>query len=135
MFFSKIVLFAISLGVLASPHTPLHPVLYRRGVGARVARNVTAVKRQDNSKCKQQSPAVDSNIPARIAAPHPTITSEHSTSTLQLPPTTTPTKPTLQPPQQGCPPFTIDGTHRGDGTYFAGSTISLSLNKISQFNL
>lgn len=125
MFFSKIALFAISLGVLAIPHVPHHPALHRRGVAARVAWNGTAIKRQDNSKCKQESPAVDSNIPARIAALTPTTTSEHSTSIPQPPPTATSPDSTLQPPSSGCPPITVDGTHTGDGTYFSGSSISL----------
>jgi len=118
MFFSKVVLFAISLGaisVLATPHALHHHALHRRAVAARavVARVASApsnssevtVKRQNSAKCINRPPSSSSpSIPA--ATPNVQNTPIVQKPPVVSPPAATPTPtPTPTPiPHQETPP-------------------------------
>jgi len=143
MFFSKVVLFAISFGaisVLATPHALQHHALHRRAVAARaVAARVASppsnssdvtVKRQNSQKCIDRSSKPSSSISIPVPTPTvqnnppvippvtPTPTPTHTPHQQQPPPSTTSTtQPATQPPSTGGGGGG-GGGFTGDGTFF-----------------
>jgi len=134
MFFSKVVLLAISLGavssVLATPHALHHHALHRRAVAARVASTHSnssdaTAKRQSSPKCNHHSPP-SSSLPA-ITAPAVTAVVEHPKPPPDTTPTPSPTSTQPPPPPPSTtsaatpPPSTGggNGPFTGDGTFFA----------------
>jgi len=122
MFFSKVVLFTLSLGVfsvLATPHALQHHALHRRAVAARAvaarvasvpsfianSSDVTVKRRQTSAKCidRSQNPSSSSSsIPAVTpVAPTPVVPPVQNT-----PPVTPKPSPTTTPHQQPAPTTT-----------------------------
>jgi len=148
MFFSKVVLFAISLSAVlvhATPHN--HHALHRR-VAARVAStpsnsSAVSVKRQNSAKCSHRSiphsssapsstiPAVTAIVSTPQSKPSPLTSSAPSSTPPPPPPPSTTSTPQPPPPSTTSAPAPspssgANGPFSGDGTFFASSSISLS---------
>jgi hypothetical protein len=137
MFFSRVVLFAISLGalsVLATPHALHHHALHRRAVAARVAsahtnESAITVKRQNSQKCRPapsssslvHAPSAIAELPKNSPPATTPKPSASSTSTLQNQPPATPTTTSTPTPPSGPPSGagTGGGPFHGQGTFFA----------------